>query len=168
MNKSIVKTMLTRALLQRMVIVILGIIFFTYIMYITIDFVIDSMMGKMSDGKIEGFNVYDIMSGEASLYPGYECPFGNTSKGCNMWTGCQNWSGSLIHPDTSADMTDIASVQCQNPNLSNNLHRNWNPTWLKDSTKKYGGASCSSQTDGFKCKSGLCLNSNGSNKCANY
>lgn len=115
---------------------------------------------------IEEFNVYDIMSGEASLYPGYECKFGGTFNGCNKWTGCQDWKGSLIHPENGLDMTSIVSVKCLNPNLANNLHRNWTSEWLSDRTKHIGGFDCESQTDGFKCKSGLCLSSNGSSKCA--
>lgn len=135
---------------------------------VVVDFVVKSIRDRKLEHGVEGFNVYDIMSGDASLYPGSNCPFGNTSRGCVPWTGCQDWSGSLIHPDTAVDMTSVASVQCHNPNLSNNLNREWTPEWLGDTTKQFGGTDCKSQTDGFSCKSGLCLNSNASNKCANY
>jgi hypothetical protein len=120
--------------------------------------------------KVEGFNVYDILNGDSTLYPGYACKFGNTDKGCNNWEGCNDWKGSVIHPDTKKDMKDLVSLKCQNPNAVNNLHRNWNKEWLDDNVKLYGGARCASQTDGYNCKSGLCLmdSQTKSKKCADY
>lgn len=133
-------------------------------------YVVSSCDSCASKSKIEGFNVYNILNGDSSLYPGYACKFGNTDKGCNNWNGCQDWGGSVIHPSSKTNMKDLVSLKCQNPNTVNNLHRNWDKNWLIDDEKLYGGANCASQTDGYNCKSGLCLmdSQTESKKCADY
>jgi hypothetical protein len=88
---------------------------------------------------------------------GCNCRFGYDASGCKAGRGCKRWNGSTVHPTTGTDLSANVSLACGNVGAPNALHSDWNESWLADTTRQPRGFHCTAQSNGYGCRSGLCL-----------